>query len=29
MMTGDTGFSGGYHSERAQFAASSNLPALL
>jgi len=29
LMTGDTGFSGGYHSERAQFAASSNLPALL
>jgi hypothetical protein len=29
MMTGDTGFSGGYHRERAQFAASSDLPGLL
>ena len=29
LMTGDTGFSGGYHRERAQFAATSNLPGLL
>lgn len=29
MMTGDSGFSGGYHRERAQFAASSDLPGLL
>ena len=29
LMTGDTGFSGGYHGERAQFAATSNLPGLL
>ena len=29
LMTGDTDFSGGYHRERAQFAATSNLPALL
>lgn len=29
LMTGDTGFSGGYHHERAQFAATSNLPGLL
>ncbi len=29
LMTGDTGFSGGYHRERAQFAASSDLPGLL
>ncbi len=29
LMTGDTGFNGGYHRERAQFAATSNLPGLL
>ncbi len=29
LMTGDTGFTGGYHRERAQFAATSNLPGLL
>ncbi len=29
LMTGDTGFSGGYHRERAQFAATSDLPGLL
>ena len=29
LMTGDTGFSGGYHRERAQFASTSNLPGLL
>lgn len=29
LMTGDTGFNGGYHHERAQFAATSNLPGLL
>jgi hypothetical protein len=29
LMTGDTGFSGGYHRERAQFAAASDLPGLL
>jgi len=29
LMTGDTGFSGGYHREHAQFAATSNLPGLL
>ena len=29
LMTGDTGFRGGYHRERAQFAATSNLPGLL
>lgn len=29
LMTGDTGFTGGYHHERAQFAATSNLPGLL
>ena len=29
LMTGDTGFSGGYHRERAQFAATTDLPGLL
>ncbi len=29
LMTGDTGFAGGYYRERAQFAATSNLPGLL
>ena len=29
LMTGDTGFTGGYHRERAQFAATSDLPGLL
>lgn len=29
LMTGDTGFSGGYHREHAQFAAASDLPGLL
>ena len=29
LMTGDTGFNGGYHHERAQFASTSNLPGLL
>ena len=29
LMTGDTGFAGGYHSERAGFSTSANLPALL
>lgn len=29
LMTGDTEFNGGYHRERAQFAATSNLPGLL
>lgn len=29
LMTGDTGFTGGYHRERAQFAATTDLPGLL
>ena len=29
LMTGDTGFSGGYHAERAQFSTTASLPALL
>ena len=29
LMTGDTGFAGGYHAERAGFSTSANLPALL
>ena len=29
LMTGDTGFSGGYHGERARFAATTDLPGLL
>jgi len=29
LMTGDTGFSGGYHRDRAQFAATTDLPGLL
>ena len=29
LMTGDTGFAGGFHPERAQFSTTTNLPALL